>query len=128
MARKRKKKKKKHSKSGNQELLLVAATNPRARLRRLGGAAAMEIGDLGLVERDLGVASIVVDLHRFDVGCGYFAERALQFGVTALVETGAIGLTGFPSAAVGGGGINLSGDLLRRVLLRLRFSSHSRRC
>lgn len=87
----------------------------------------MEIGELGLVERDLRMASFVVDLHRFEVGSGDFAERALELSVAALVEAGAVCLAGLASATVGGGGVDLSGDLLRRVLLWFRFSGHARR-
>ena len=84
----------------------------------------MKINDLLLLEGDLGMASFVVNLHRFDVGSGDFAVWTLVFRVSALLEPGAIFEPGLSAAAVRGGRVDLGLDLLRRVLLRLGFARH----
>lgn len=84
----------------------------------------VEIIDLGLIERDLRMARFVVDLHRLDVWGGDLAKRALKFGVATLLLARTIGKPRLPPAAIGGGGVDFGGNLLRRVLLGLRFSSH----
>lgn len=84
----------------------------------------MKIDELGLFEEDLRMTSVVVNLHGLDVrGCG-LAVGTLELGVATLFRTGTVSQTGFSSAPIGGCGVNLGGDLLRRVLLRLRLSGH----
>lgn len=84
----------------------------------------MKIIELGVVERDLGMASLVVDLHGLDVRGGDLAQWALQLGVAALLLPAAISEAGLAAAAVGGGGVDFGGNLLGSVLLGLGFSSH----
>lgn len=102
----------------------MAAANAGASLGRFGGMGSVEIGELGLLEGDFWVASVVVNLHRLDVRCGDLAVRALVFRVTALLHTDAVGKAGFSAAAIRGGGVDFRGDLLRRVLLRLGLAGH----
>lgn len=88
------------------------------------GVTSMEIIELGFVEGDLGMAGVVVDLHRLDVGGSDFAERALELGVAAFVLAGAICEAGLAAAAIGGCGVDFGGDLLGGVLLGLGFPCH----
>lgn len=106
--------------------LLEAAANARAGLGGLGdgGENGMEIDDLGLVVGDFGVLGFVMDLHSFRIRDGEFAVRTLPFSVAAFLFTGAIHQTSLATASVGGGGVLLRREFLRRVLLRLRLACH----
>ncbi|KAA8533416.1 hypothetical protein F0562_031150 [Nyssa sinensis] len=101
-----------------------AATNARTRLGGFSNGDGVQVNELALIEGDLGVLSIVVNLHRFDVGGSDLAMRALELGVSALDESRPVGLTRLAPAPVGGCSVDLRRDLLRRVLLRLRLSGH----
>ncbi|KAL6977064.1 isopentenyl-diphosphate Delta-isomerase, partial [Sarracenia purpurea var. burkii] len=81
----------------------------------LGGVVCVEIDDLGLVERDLRVLSIVMNLHQFDVRGGDLAERALPLGVSALLNSRPVGLPRLTSTHV---------RPRRRVDLRRNFFCH----
>ncbi|GAB2287150.1 hypothetical protein Dimus_021536 [Dionaea muscipula] len=105
-------------------LLLEASADTRLWLGGVRNKGVMEIVELGLIEGNFRVFCIMVDLHRLDVGGGNLAMRALQFGVPALNEAGSIGQPGLSAAPVGGGGVNLGRDFLRRVLLWLRLPCH----
>lgn len=104
--------------------LLQAATDAGLRLGGFGDDGGVEIIELGVIEGDLGMASIMVDLHGLDVGGSNLAEGALQLGVAALLFAGAIGEAGLAAATVGGSGVEFGGKLLGGVLLGLSFSSH----
>lgn len=84
----------------------------------------MAIHELGLLKGDLWMTSVVVNLHGLDVrGCG-LAVGTLELGVATLFRTGTVSQTGFPSAPIRGCGVDLGGDLLRRVLLGLGLPGH----
>lgn len=68
--------------------------------------------------------SVVMNLHRFHVRRRNLAVGALVLCVAALLHAGPVGLTGLAAAPVGGRGVDLRRDLLRRVLLRLRLTCH----
>ncbi|KAA8538941.1 hypothetical protein F0562_025633 [Nyssa sinensis] len=96
----------------------------KATLGGFGDGGDVEIGNLGLVEGDLWVLGVVMNLHRFDVGGCDLAVRALVLGVSALFNARPVGQPRLASAPIGGCGVDLRGDFLRRVLLRLGLSSH----
>lgn len=67
--------------------LLQATANTRARLGRFRDAVSMEIDKIGFLEGDLGMTSVVMNLHRLDIRASGLAVRTLEFGVTALFRT-----------------------------------------
>lgn len=108
----------------DQRLLLEASADAGLGLGRIGDLDGVEIIELGLVEGDLGVAGLMVDLHRLKIGSCNFAVGALQLRVTALVLPQPVGLPGFSAAAIGGGRVDLGGDFFRGVLLGLSLPRH----
>ena len=86
----------------------------------------MQVEELLRLEGELGVARLVVDLHGLDVGRRGAAERARQLRVPALVLPQPVRLPGLAAATVRRRRVDLRGDLLRRVLLRLRLPRHGR--
>ena len=92
-----------------------------------GGGGGVEVEELLRLEGELGVARLVVDLHGLDVGRRGAAERAGQLGVAALVLPQPVRLPRLAAAPVRHRRVDLRGDLLGRVLLRLRLARHPRR-
>ncbi|KAL6977063.1 isopentenyl-diphosphate Delta-isomerase [Sarracenia purpurea var. burkii] len=106
-------------------LFLEAAAHTWVCLGGLGGVVCVEIDDLGLVERDLRVLSIVMNLHQFDVRGGDLAERALPLGVSALLNSRPVGLPRLTSAHVRRRRrVDFRRDFFCRVLLRVRLPRH----
>jgi hypothetical protein len=91
------------------------------------GGGGVEVEELVRLEGELGVARLVVDLHGLDVRRGGAAERARQLRVASLVLRQPVRQTRLAAAPVGRRGVDLRGDLLRRVLLWLRLARHRRR-
>lgn len=98
----------------------------RRDLRR-SGRGRVEVVDLLRVEGELGVARLMVDLHRLDVGGGDLAERTLELGVPPFLLPQPVLLPRLAAAAVRRRRVDLRSDLLRRVLLWLRLPRHLRR-
>lgn len=92
----------------------------RRDLRR-SGRGRVEVVDLLRVEGELGVARLMVDLHRLDVGGGDLAERTLELGVPPFLLPQPVLLPRLAAAAVRRRRVDLRSDLLRRVLLWLRL-------
>lgn len=84
----------------------------------------MEIIELRFIKRDLGMAGIVMNLHRLDIGSCDLTVRAFELGVAALVDAGPVDETGLSSAPAGGCSVDLGGYFLGCVLLWLGFSRH----
>ena len=91
-----------------------------------GGGGGVEVEELLRLEGELGVARLVVDLHGLDVGRRGAAERAGQLRVAALDLPQPVRLPRLAAAPVRRRRVDLRGDLLRRVLLRLRLACHRR--
>ena len=117
-------------KSGNKRekpkiLLLQAPTNAGLGPGGLGrGAYGVKILELGIVEGDLGVAGLVVDLHRLDIWGSDLAVRALQLRVPALDLPQPVGLSRLSAPAIRRRRIDLGRDLFCGVLLRLGLPRH----
>lgn len=84
----------------------------------------MEVHELRLLKGDLGMTSVVVNLHGLQIGRGGLAVRALVLGVAALIGPGPVRLTGLAAASVRRRRVDLRGYLLGRVLLRLGLPGH----
>jgi hypothetical protein len=113
------------------KLLLEAAADARLGLGGGGGlpgggGGGVEVEELLRLEGELGVARLVVDLHGLDVGRRGAAERAGQLRVAALVLPQTVRLPRLAAAPVRRRRVDLCGDLLRRVFLRLRLARHHR--
>jgi len=91
-----------------------------------GGGGGVEVEELLRLEGELGVARLVMDLHGLDVGRRGAAERAGQLRVAALDLPQPVRLPRLAAAPVRHRRVDLRGDLLRRVLLRLRLARHRR--
>lgn len=70
------------------------------------------------------MAGLVVDLHGLEVRGAGLAEGALQLGVAPLLLPRPVSHPGLAAPAVSRRRVDLRRDLLRRVLLRLRFPRH----
>jgi hypothetical protein len=90
------------------------------------GGGGVQVEELLRLEGELGVARLVVDLHGLDVGRRGAAEGARQLRVPALVLPQPVRLPGLAAAPVRRRRVDLRGDLLRCVLLRLRLPRHGR--
>ena len=87
----------------------------------------VEIDELGIVKRKLRVLSIMVDLHGLEIGSCDLAVRTLKLRMAAFLRSWPISPTSFSSSSVCSCGVNFCCDLLRCVLLWLRFSCHGLR-